>query len=195
MKINLNEIPENGREFELSHKSAELTSEIKDLVGSHPYEVKFSITPLNTHDYELKGQIQTTTSEICSLCGETFNFKINTRLHEILIQSAGPDKELEKQSRSNHFSELNESGPSVTEYHGHTFEVGEFSHQAIALSVPFNPKPEADADGNCKVCLKMNLNQEIKYDEDMGNFEKAKEKENPFNVLKNLKQTLPKSRT
>lgn len=187
MKIKLHEIPTTGREYHLTQKTAELTPALKDLVGDHDYDVKFSITPLNNKDYELKGSLNTTTSEICSLCGETFDFKVKAPLHEILIESAGPEKDLEKQSRSNHFSELNDAGPSVTEYNGDIFDLGEFSHQAVALSVPYNPKPEADKDGNCKVCLTMNLNQEIKYDEDMSSFEKAKEKENPFNVLKGIK--------
>lgn len=187
MKINLNEIPTDGRQYHLNRKSAELTPALKDLVGDHDYDVQFTITPLNSKDYELRGHVKTMTSEVCSLCGETFDFKIKAPLHEILIEAAGPDKELEKQSRSNHFSELNEGGPSVTEYSDSTFYAGEYTHQAIALAVPYNPKPEADEQGNCKVCLTMNLNQEIKYDEDMSIFEKAKEKENPFQVLKKLK--------
>lgn len=187
MKIRLGEIPENGREYHLNEKTAELTPELKDLIGSSAYDIQFNITPLNSKDYELKGVINTTTSEVCSLCGDKFQFKINTKLHEILIEAATPDKDLEKQSRSNHFSELNETGPSVTEYNHGVFEVGEFSHQAIALAVPFNPRPEADKDGNCKVCLNVNINREFKYEEDISTFNKAKEQENPFNVLKGIK--------
>jgi uncharacterized protein len=187
MKIKLNEIPEDGREYHLNRKTGEINTELQDLIADHPYELKFTIRPLNSKDYELKGSIETHTKELCSLCGETFKFKVNTKIHEILIESAGEDKELEKQSRSNHFSELNQSGPSVLEYKDATFDVGPFTHEVIGLSVPFNPKPELEADGSCKVCLQANMNQSFRYDEDMSTFEKAKEQENPFSILKGLK--------
>lgn len=179
MKIKLNEIPADGREYTFNRKTAELNAVLQDLIADNPYDVKFFINPLNTKDYELKGKLTTHTQELCSLCGETFKFNVNAKIHEILIESAGADKELEKQSRSNHFSELNETGPSVVEYHDGVFEAGDFIHETAAISIPFNPK--------CESCLKSDTGEPFRYDEDMGNFEKAKEKENPFNVLKGLK--------
>ena len=187
MKIKLNEIPENGRNYHLTQATGELKDSLNDLVADRDYDVQFSITPLNSKDYELRGQVTATTEELCSLCGDTFKFKINTKIHEILIEAPEINKAGEKQSRSNHFSELNESGPSVIEYADDVFEFGAFSHEIIALAIPFNPKPELTASGDCKVCLKTNMSQGFKYDEDMGIFEKAKEKENPFNILKGLK--------
>lgn len=187
MKIKLNEIPQEGRDYSFNRGTAELNADLKDLIADHPYDLQFTIRPLNTKDYELKGTLKTHTEELCSLCGETFKFKVETKIHEILIEAADKDKELEKQSRSNHFSELNEDGPSVLEYENAVFEVGEFTHEVIAINVPFNPKPELQEDGSCKVCLKSNMNQSFKYDEDMSSFEKAKDKENPFNVLKGIK--------
>jgi uncharacterized protein len=179
MKIKLNEIPESGREYHLTRTTGELNTDLQDLIADHPYELKFYIRPLNTKDYELKGSLATHTKELCSICGENFKFNIIPKIHEILIESAGQDKELEKQSRSNHFSELNENGPSVIEYSDAAFELGEFTHEAIAISIPFNPK--------CETCLKSDTGVPFRYDEDMGTFEKAKEQENPFSVLKGLK--------
>ncbi|MBC7456771.1 MAG: DUF177 domain-containing protein [Bdellovibrionaceae bacterium] len=179
MKIKLNEIPENGRDYILNRKTGELNDVLQDLIQTTPYDLKFSIRPLNSKDYELKGTLETHTQELCSLCGDTFKFNLNVKINEILIESAGADKDLEKQSRSNHFSELNENGPSVIEYNEDTFELGEFAHESAAINIPFNPK--------CESCLKTDTGKLFKYDEDMGNFEKAKEKENPFNVLKGIK--------
>jgi uncharacterized protein len=187
MKIKLNEIPEDGRHYTINRTTGELNQDLQDLIADHPYDFEFSITPLNKSDYELRGTVNTTTDELCSLCGDTFKFKVQAKIHEILIEAAPEEKGLEKQSRSNHFSELNESGPSVIEYKDDVFEFGQFGHEVIALNIPFNPKPEQTANGDCKVCLKTNMTQPFKYDEDMGVFEKAKEKENPFNVLKGLK--------
>jgi len=179
MKIKLNEIPENGRDYHFNRKTGEINADLQDLIQDTPYELNFSIRPLNTKDYELKGLLQTHTQEFCSLCGENFKFNVNAKINEILIESAGADKDLEKQSRSNHFSELNENGPSVLEYNDDEFDLGAFAHESAAINIPFNPK--------CENCIKSDTGVPFKYDEDMGNFEKAKEKENPFNVIKGLK--------
>ncbi len=187
MKIKLNEIPNDGRDYTFNEKTAELTPAIKDLVAQNNYDLKFHIKPFNHKDFEVRGQLTTSTSEICSLCGETFNFKIKTQINEILIPVAATDKAEEKQSRSNHVSELDDEGPSVTEYQNDIFDLGELTHQTIALAIPFSPKPDSNDDGSCKVCLKINLKDNFKYDEDLSNFNKAKENENPFSVLKTIK--------
>lgn len=179
MKIKLNEIPEDGRDYHVNRATGEINADLKDLIQDHPYDLKFTIRPLNSKDYELRGVLETHTEEQCSLCGDNFPFKIKAKMHEILIEAAAPDKELEKQTRTNHFSELHESGPSVIEYKDEVFEMGAFAHEAAAISIPFNPK--------CENCLKTDTGKPFKYDEDMSKFEKAKEKENPFNVLKGLK--------
>lgn len=188
MKIKLNEIPTEGRSYLITKETGELNTNLKDIIGENDYTVEFYLKPLNKKDFELRGKINTFTDEACSLCGENFKFKVSTKLNEIIIPAEKKDKAQEKQSRSNHFSELDETGPSVLEVKNEVFDLGEYSHQSIALQIPFNPKPEPKEDGSCSVCLRSNMNEIFKYDEDMGIFEKAKEKENPFNVLKGLKQ-------
>lgn len=187
MKIKLNEIPENGRDYKITQKTAELNDDLKDLIQNNPYELELNIRPLNMKDFEVKGKMITTTQEICSLCGETFQFKVNSNIHEILIPIPEADKVQEKQTRSNHFSELTESGPSVTEYTADVFELGQLAHETIALAIPYSPRPEANDDGSCKVCLKMNVKETFVYDEEISIFEKAKEENNPFSILKGLK--------
>ncbi len=179
MKIRLNEIPEDGRDYHFTRNTGEINADLQDLIQNTPYDLKFTIRPLNNKDYALKGLLTTQTQELCSLCGETFKLSLNAKINEILIESAGADKELEKQSRSNHFSELTENGPSVIEYKDDVFEMGEFAHESAAINIPFNPK--------CENCLKSDTGKAFNYDEDMGSFEKAKDQENPFNVLKGLK--------
>lgn len=186
MKLRLHEVPSEGQEYILNKSTGELNAALKDLVGDLPYEVKLFVRPLNHKDYELKGKILAQTNEVCSLCGENFPFKLEAKLNEILIPLA-QDKDLEKQSRSNHFSELDSDGPSVTEYNEDAFDLGEFTHQAIALNIPYSPKPCIKDNGDCEVCLKPNMNKPITYNEDMTKFEAEKKKENPFNVLKNVK--------
>ena len=110
-------------------------------------------------------------------------------MNEILIPKPN-DKELEKQTRSNHFSELDETAPSVSEYKNEVFELGDLVHEAIAISIPFNPKPEQNDDGSCKVCLKTTLTDAFMYDEKLS----IETQVSPFNVLKDVKiKTPPKS--
>ncbi len=182
MKIKLNEVSEIGKEYTFNRSTGELNFDLKDLIGDLPYEAEISIRPLNSKDYEVKGVIKTQTFEQCSLCGDQFKFKTEARINEILIP--GKDEIKNSQfSKSNHVSELNDDGPSVCEYYNDVFMVGEFIHEAIALTVPYNPKPDKNDDGSCKVCLKTLTNELFTYDEKMG----VEQKVNPFVSLKNLK--------
>ena len=182
-KIKLNEVPEEGRSYSYNRLTGELNEDLKDLIGANDYKTDFFLKPLNHKDFSLRGQIQTATQEICSLCGETFNFKTTAQLNEIIIPSAPNSKNLEKQSKSNHVSEMGETEISVSEYKNDVLEIGELIHEAIALSVPFNPKPDLKDDGSCTICDKLAQLGQFNYDENMGNVKKV----NPFEALKDLK--------
>ncbi len=182
MKLKLNEIPDDGREYIYSKQTGELNEDIRDLIENNDYHVQFFIKPLNNDDFIMNGTVTTKTKEICSLCGDTFHFPTTAKINEILIPKT-VDKDHEKQSKANHISEQDEHAPAVSEYKGEIFEIGEFIHEAIALSVPFNPKPEQSTDGNCLFCLKPAPTTLISYDEDIS----ISEKINPFLALKDLK--------
>lgn len=178
MKLRLNEVSQEGSEYIFNNVTAEMNNDLKDLIENNPYELKFFIRPLNHRDYLLKGKVKTETKEICSICAENFNYPIEAALHEVII----PVKSLEKgdkQARSNHFSELEEDAPSVTEYENDELNLSEFTHQAIALNVPFSPK--------CSTCMNRKSDEPFSYEDDMTKFEAEIKKQNPFNVLKNVK--------
>ncbi len=46
MKINLNEIPAEGREYICNKRTAEFNESIGDLVGQEPYTIQFLVRPL-----------------------------------------------------------------------------------------------------------------------------------------------------
>ncbi len=196
LQIKLHEVPEEGREYTYNKATGELNESLRDLIENNDYHAKLFIKPLNHKDYSLTGTLQTRTVEICSLCGETFQFPTTAKINEILIPAA-QNKEKEKQSRSNHFSELDDSTFGVSEYKGDTFDMGEHLHEAVALSVPFNPKPKQNDDGSCSVCLKSFQFGDFNYDENMGVVDNATgkptDKPNPFNVLKDFKVKSVKS--
>jgi len=186
-KIKLNEVPEEGREYVFNQNTAELNADLADLIGSSPFSATVYIRPLNTKDFELRGQVQASTNEDCSLCGESFKLPAKIQMSEILIPSTHRSSEKNdktgKQSKPNHISDLANDGTGVTEYQGEEFEIGQCIRQAIALSVPFNPKPPVNEKGDCSVCLMSQMTEPFSYDENMGNVEKK----NPFAVLKGVK--------
>ena len=192
LQIKLHEVPEEGREYIYNKATGELSESLRDLIENNDYQAQLFIKPLNHKDYSLTGVLKTKTVETCSLCGETFQFPTVAKINEILIPAA-PNKEKEKQSRSNHFSELDESTFGVSEYKNDVFDMGEHLHEAVALSVPFNPKPIQNANGDCSVCLKSFQSGDFNYDENMGSIGSVSEKPNPFNVLKDFKVKSVKS--
>ena len=185
-KIKLSEVPEDGREYIFNQATGELSEDLKDLIGNEKYDATVFIKPLNHKDFSVVGRIKTATKEDCSLCGETFSLKADLEVNEILIPHNPRTNERveksEKQVRSNHMSELNESSVGVIEYNAEEFEVGTCLRQIVALSIPYKPMPQATKEGDCVVCLKSQLTA-FNYDEKMG----EDLKKNPFEVLKALK--------
>lgn len=178
--VKLHEIPENGKEFVFNRKTAELNLILKDLIEDSNYEVTVFIKPMNTKNYEVKGTATASSTQLCSTCGDNFEFKSKAYISEILIPGA-EDIKNSHFSKSNHVSELNQDGPGVSEYFADTFDLGEFLHEAIAFTIPFNPKHDAK-DSACTVKFKSDENGFI-YDEKMS----EEKKPNAFDVLKGIK--------
>lgn len=184
-KIKLSEIPEDGREYTFNQATAEISADLKDLIGHENYDAKVFIKPLNHKDFSVVGRIKTATKEDCSLCGETFSLKADLEVNEILIPHNPRQERVEKsekQVRSNHMSELDESNVGVIEYHAEEFEIGSCLRQIVALSIPYKPVPQTNKEGDCVVCLKSQLTA-FSYDEKMG----EDIKKSPFEILKALK--------
>lgn len=181
MKIRLNEIPEEGREYTFNRKTSELNSALQDLIKNNAYEVDLKIKPLNSRDFTLLGSVTTKTFEQCSRCAEDFDFLIEKKIHEILIPSQEEDRtgsktgKYAKTSSTLTTSDSNETSISVSEYSKQQFDLAEFIHETIALELPFNP--------HCSNCGKLSHNKVFIYDEKMG----EEEKPNPFQALKGIK--------
>lgn len=176
MKIRLNEIPEDGREYLLNRKTAELNTALQDLIQNAPYEVKVYIRPINTKDFDMSGDVKTHTKEQCSLCGEDFDFAVDRKIREILIPEPEEDRTGKYAKSSTPISETEgDTTLRVSHYKSSQFDMSEFIHEAIALDVPFNPY--------CEACSKKAGKEPFIYDEKMG----EETKPNPFQSLKDLK--------
>jgi uncharacterized metal-binding protein YceD (DUF177 family) len=181
MRINLLEIPEEGKLFVCNQQTGELNEVLKDLIGKTPYQSEFFIRPMSSGTFELKGFIRTETAEQCSRCGLDFQLKIDEAFTELLMPDLEQPRDA-KYAKANHISDMADSGPSVYEYTGHHFLAGEYLHGVIALAQPFTPCPPKNSKGDCSVCLKPVDEKPFTY-EDEG-FDGPR---SPFAALKNIK--------
>lgn len=182
MKINLTEIPEDGRSYHWTNQTGELTSALSDIAGKNAYDAEFNIRPLNTKDFQLVGKITTATPETCSRCGKDINYPVTERFHEILIPKQYQPRD-GKYARVNHLSDLPSGGPETSEYENDVFDMGEYLHEVVAISIPFNPACPEKVDGKPSDCVIPVNGQAFSYDEKMP----EEKPESPFAALKNLK--------
>lgn len=137
MKINLSEIPAEGRSFHFDRKTGEFNETLADLLASRPYSVDFTIRPVG-NAFELRGAVRTSFPEVCSRCGWDIEVPVDQKFNEILLE----DQEQYRKSHSVHGNQsvnfLNE-GPSVTHYRGDVFEPADFVHEVVAISHPTYP--------------------------------------------------------
>lgn len=182
MKIQLSDIPEEGKTFISTPKTGELNLILKDLIGNAPFHAEFFIKPMNSRDFEMSGSISTTLPEDCSRCGIEFQLKIQPTFREIII----PHQEIDrtgKYTKVNHISEALEDGPSVVEHNGLTFDMGEYLHEVVAIAAPFNPVGPENEKGDCSICGIRVRGRNFGYNEEIP----AEKPESPFAALKNIK--------
>lgn len=180
MLINLLEIPEEGKSFFCDNSTGELNSVLADIIGKIAFKTEFIIKPQTAGTFELSGFIKTELPDQCSRCGLDFNLPVDELFKELLMPELEQPRN-SKYSKVNHFSDLKVDAVSVVEYQGHSFNVGEYLHEVVALSHPFIPAPAVNDKGDCSLCL-INLKEKnFNYDED---FETP---ESPFSSLKGIK--------
>lgn len=182
MKINLNEISEDGRSYTWNRSTGELNRILADLIGDVDYEANFFIKPLNSRDFEMKGTVKTKLPEQCSRCGIDFQFPINAKFHEFLIPKQDQPRG-SRYTRVNHISDLPADGPEVSEYEAFTFDMGEYLHEVVAIAAPFNAAGPEDEKGDCSICGIPVRGRTFSYDEKMP----EENSKNPFAALKNIK--------
>lgn len=145
MKIRLNEIPEDGRQFTYDQKTAELTPALTDLISNHDYAVDLYIKPLGSA-YEVRGMVKTSIDELCSHCGYDFELPINRKVNEILIEDEDKYRKVQG-ATGNQSVDFLGSGPSMATIRGTSFDVGEFVHETIAVATP--SYPTCGPNGSC----------------------------------------------
>jgi uncharacterized protein len=138
VKIRLNEIPQDGRNYTFDRETGELTAALADLLGEQKYSVDFFIQPMG-NAYEVRGKLSSSISGECSRCGWEIEIPIDRKINEILIADVEDDHRKTQSVHGNHSLDYNAEGPGMTMVKADIFDVSEFVHEAIALAIPFYP--------------------------------------------------------
>ena len=150
MKINLNEIPEEGREYICNQRTGEFSESLSDLVGKEPYAIQFMVRPLG-NIYEVTGNIKTQLNLTCARCAADFKSELNLNLNELLV----PGEKLPrtgKEAKVNHISELDNGGPSTSIFESFSFDMSPLIRDTVALSEPTIAFCKTDCKGLCQYC-------------------------------------------
>lgn len=138
MKIRLNEIPAEGRSYTFDRKSAELDSDLNDLIGKHDYFVDFTILPIG-NAYEMRGKFKTTLTKLCSKCGDEFELPLQKAIHEILMEEQEDIRKTHSVHGNQSVDFENPETVSMTPIRGNILDPGAFTHEAIGLAEPLYP--------------------------------------------------------
>src|ERR1700722_3906937 len=84
IEINLKDLPAEGRDFNYTDQTKELTEALQDLIGQNPFEVNFRITPMG-NAFDLRGTLKTGMDLQCSLCAMDMKYPVQVKLHELLV--------------------------------------------------------------------------------------------------------------
>lgn len=177
MRINLNEIPAEGMNYEFSRKTGELNDILADLLEKNPYEVELFIKPMG-NAFEMNGHMQSHKKAICSKCGSDIELPLAQKVKEILIEEP---KEYRKDQAVHGNGAVNflNDGPSVVHYRGSYFNVDDYVHEAFALAEPFYPECGEDSCQNLQ-----EVQEKLRELEQNSEIEKS----NPaFSVLEKLR--------
>jgi uncharacterized metal-binding protein YceD (DUF177 family) len=178
--ISLKEIPDEGRDFLFTEKTAELTPILTDLIGKNSYEVSFKITPMG-NTFDLRGTLKTGMDLQCALCAMDLKFPISVKLHELLVVQK-PLEKGDQLTKTNHAHEWESGGPDYILLESDMFQVADYIHEAIGLAEPIRPLGKPDCDLSCE-----NIPEAVKKYVISEETKGAAITANPFQVLEKMK--------
>jgi uncharacterized metal-binding protein YceD (DUF177 family) len=169
---------------------------------SRPTQVSFTLRRVDDLIH-VSGKAKTHLYLLCSLCADAFQFPIQVQFHTLLTQTEMYAEAPRESSRKNNFEHdeglqewlsdeedeagteeapfnLNASDFEITVVKEPLADLKEILHEQIVLTLPMQPKPEADDKGDCSKCGRNQSEFQREAEEPL--------RENPFSVLKNLKK-------
>ncbi len=169
---------------------------------SRPTQVSFTLRRVDDLIH-VSGKAKTNLYLLCSLCADAFQFPIQLQFHTLLTQTEMYAEAPRESSRKNNFEHdeglqewlsdeedddegeeapfnLNASDFEITVVKEPLADLKEILHEQIVLTLPMQPKPEADDKGDCSKCGRNQSSFHREAEQPL--------RENPFSVLKNLKK-------
>ncbi len=130
MRIDLQNIDDDGKSFHSNDLREDLKGSFKDLIGDNDFKIDFEIRPLG-NTFQVLGSMETHYSDVCSLCAEDIQVTLQTRINEILvIEEKRPRNSQVSQSQQN-FDPMN---PAATYLNEPYLEADEFLHEIMAAA-------------------------------------------------------------
>ena len=169
---------------------------------SRPTQVQFTLRRVDDLVH-VTGKVKTQLFLLCSLCADAFQFPINLNFHVLLTQTEMYAETPRESSRKNNFDSdsgmdawlsdeddeedldsppmnMSASDFEVTVVKEPLADLKEILQEQIILTLPMQPKPDLNEDGDCSKCGRNQDSFRMEAEEPL--------KENPFAVLKNLKK-------
>jgi uncharacterized metal-binding protein YceD (DUF177 family) len=183
-QIMLKDLPPEGRDFEFTQESGELTAVLKELIGSNPYRLQIHLQPMG-NTYSLHGELKTGMDLQCSLCANDFKLPVQLKLNELIVIER-PLSKGDQTSKANHAHEWADSGPNYMVLPNEVFDVAEYAHEAVALAEPIRPLCAPERENGCANAGSERIQRPwLSYGQEKSGA--ADIQSNPFQVLEKLK--------
>jgi len=173
MIINLNEIPDTGKDYDINENSPKVSTYLPEFLHGKQFCILVSITPVDSI-YELKGRLALTLPLICSFCAGRFNSYVDENFQEILIIDKKAKLELAN-------TEFSPDVTLVTQLNSHIYDLGAAIREVAGLAQPNQPICRQSCKGLCPDCG-VNLNKQ-----NCCCAVKKTTQSSPFSILKELK--------
>ena len=174
MIIRLNEIPEEGLDYEFSDKNKELKAKLEVYLADEPFTASLRLLPIGD-GFDLTGSLKGDLPLSCSFCAKDFKLPFKEAFHEVLFLG---DKKSRKFDEKGSLSDPDLFVRTLT---SQEFDLDEFLHEINGLAVPFQPACQESCLGLCSVC------GEDKNTTKCDCESKENMQSSPFSVLKELK--------
>ena len=138
VKIQLKDLPEEGKTFHFSRKDGKLDAALADLTGQNGYDAEVFIQQVGGA-FTVQGKSSFVGEDLCSRCGWDVTLGLSGKIDEYLVI----EKERERIAHSPHGNkaiELENEGPETTYLNSSVLDMGEFLHEQLALLWPDYPQ-------------------------------------------------------
>ncbi len=175
MIIRLNEIKDEGEDFQYSPANEDVSQGLIDILKGKPFQIHMRIVPAGDA-FDVIGTFLAKAPEICSFCAQDIDVPLAEKFHEILLVGTKNKTDIKGSSEDFEDPDLN-----ATHIQNYEFHVIEFLREQLLLAMPTQPKCSDSCQGLCVIC------GEDRNTKDCGHNPLEIPRKSAFSVLKDLK--------